>query len=55
MFVSFVFVSNGGVSEKHSAELKTRNEEDNPFDCELHWKVSVFTKVVGERVNANLP
>ena len=45
-FVSFVYVSMGGMSGKHSAELKTRGDEDNTEDGEINVNVSDFTKLV---------
>ena len=45
-FVSFVYVSMGGMSGKHSAELKRRGDEDNTGDGEINVKVSDFTKQV---------
>ena len=45
-FVSFVYVSMGGMSGKHSAKLKPHGDEDNTYNGEINVKVSDFTKLV---------
>ena len=45
-FISFVYVSMGGMSGKHSAELKPCGGEDNTYSGEINVKVSGFTKLV---------
>ena len=45
-FVSFMYVSMGGMLGKHSAELKPHGDEDNTYGGEINVKVSDFTKLV---------
>ena len=45
-FVSFVYVSMGGMLGKHSVELKPRGDEDNTYHGEINARVSDFTKLV---------
>ena len=54
-FVSSVYVLMGGMSGKHSAELKTHGDEDNTYDGEINIKKWEAQWSIGYGVGSNGP